>query len=314
MSNLEFSQNQKSNYPFIEYCDEVSAIAKPILQLFDLNYFSFARYYWQRKIPYFNLSTSAEWEKKHFDEKCYLNDEEFPSLSREGLYFLDEFNFTGQSERSCLRTIELFKETVGCNSIAMLITHNVGSTDFVFFASSYDYSYLRNNIINNQNFIKKFIQYFKAQAQSMMHAARAKKVTIKDICGIDLFDQLSSKQCEEDSYKVKQPKIDCSRFYLDTPFEGVYLTSREVDCIKLLTEGNNMVSISDNLKLSYSTVRGHIDNVKLKLKCYSIKQLSNDVKRFGILKNIDENLNIDRASYQEARQLENSLISELKDE
>jgi len=66
---------------------------------------------------------------------------------------------------------------------------------------------------------------------------------------------------------------------------GVFskLTTRELAVLKLLIKGNATKEIGTELNISYKTVSNHIDNIRIKLKCETSKDLIKTVFKSGYI-------------------------------
>ncbi len=63
--------------------------------------------------------------------------------------------------------------------------------------------------------------------------------------------------------------------------DGAHLTSREVQCLRLLQQGKTAKQTAKELHLSYRTVESYLDNIKVKLDATSkaelLKRLTNRI-------------------------------------
>jgi DNA-binding NarL/FixJ family response regulator len=65
--------------------------------------------------------------------------------------------------------------------------------------------------------------------------------------------------------------------------EDISLTKREVEVLEQLSKGFSYTAIADNLFLSPSTVRKHIENIYNKLKVHSKLEAVQKAKRHNII-------------------------------
>lgn len=62
------------------------------------------------------------------------------------------------------------------------------------------------------------------------------------------------------------------KYYIPVKTENISLTNRETEILKLLVEGLDNATISENLFISIQTVRNHIRNIYEKLHVHSKSQ------------------------------------------
>jgi DNA-binding CsgD family transcriptional regulator len=68
-------------------------------------------------------------------------------------------------------------------------------------------------------------------------------------------------------------QLDAGRYYLPIPFDNVYLTQRELDCLLALLEGKSAKQIARDLALSPRTVEFYVHKIKTKFNCRTILEL-----------------------------------------
>lgn len=69
---------------------------------------------------------------------------------------------------------------------------------------------------------------------------------------------------------------------LDGQFEGIYLTPREFDCLRVLKEGKTIKEIARGMELSPRTVEFYLKNLKAKFRCKSKTELLAVVARLDL--------------------------------
>ncbi|MDF1760376.1 MAG: helix-turn-helix transcriptional regulator [Coxiellaceae bacterium] len=63
------------------------------------------------------------------------------------------------------------------------------------------------------------------------------------------------------------------RIYIGETYPGVYLTMRELDCLKYLMRGMTYLGIGNKLGISMRTVETYMKKIKQKLNCSSKKSV-----------------------------------------
>ena len=72
-------------------------------------------------------------------------------------------------------------------------------------------------------------------------------------------------------------------FNSDVEKEKIELTSREVEVLEQLAQGQSYITIAENLFLSPSTVRKHIENIYTKLQVHSKLEAVQKAKRNNLI-------------------------------
>lgn len=67
------------------------------------------------------------------------------------------------------------------------------------------------------------------------------------------------------------------RYYLGKNFHEIYITERELDCVRGLVQGKTYIEIGKQLKLSPRTIEFYVKNIKVKVGCKTQKELLNTV-------------------------------------
>jgi len=92
--------------------------------------------------------------------------------------------------------------------------------------------------------------------------------------GVDKVERAGRRLKSTFNSDVGEQKIRTGkRYYLCSPFEGVYLTFREAQCVHYTEVGFTMSDIAVRLGLSPRTVEYYVANVKRKLRVRSKEEL-----------------------------------------
>lgn len=75
----------------------------------------------------------------------------------------------------------------------------------------------------------------------------------------------------------REKKDLTKKYYLGKPYEPIYFTQREFDCVSGLLHGQTVKEVAAALKLSPRTVEYYVKNMKVKLDCYSRSELLSKV-------------------------------------
>ncbi len=90
----------------------------------------------------------------------------------------------------------------------------------------------------------------------------------------EIQERSAHAKCGDDgASSCSQAIIKPVRYYLNPPFEDVYLTAREAECVYYYTLGFTLIDIAHKLKISHRTTEYYIANVKKKLRVRSKQEL-----------------------------------------
>ena len=141
--------------------------------------------------------------------------------------------------------------------------------EFFFIGTTPDKPYVTNLLLNNMDFLHRFILYFKEQANPLIQQARANSILIPD-----KFATVNSEEQGIPYHSLAfnfNHVLKIKRFHLDN---NITLTEREVACAKLLLQGKSARSIAETLFISPRTVETHLQHIKEKLNCQTKEDLT----------------------------------------
>ncbi len=163
-----------------------------------------------------------------------------------------------------------------------LIEKQLDSCDFYYFGTTTNNSAIINFYLNNIDLLKRFILYFKDRANSIIKKASQNRIVLPNH-----FDQHESPNKKEtytlESFKkefLKETAIKNLRLTGD--LEGELLTSKQLGCIIYLIEGKTAKEIAKILRISYRTVEGHINKLKIRFNCNTKNQLISKLLKNGL--------------------------------
>ena len=81
-----------------------------------------------------------------------------------------------------------------------------------------------------------------------------------------------------------------SSYYLKTPTYENLLTNREQEILFFCLRLKTAKEIAKVLAISYRTVQSHLENIKIKLGCYSQRQLHEYAIHSGLIQILPQNL------------------------
>lgn len=147
-----------------------------------------------------------------------------------------------------------------------IVQYHGKQKDIFHFAAKLGDLQMNGKYLQMLDSLKQFILYFKDQIatnKELNYAYDLKIPLIKNKGGF-LLDSTGAPLKSID-------KLDTNRFY----FQGLhnYVTKRELDCLKCISEGKTVETIGEILKITPRTVKAHIANIKAKLGCSNQFQL-----------------------------------------
>lgn len=117
-----------------------------------------------------------------------------------------------------------------------------------------------NYYFNNLDVYKNFFISFKEKAGALLKANSKNKLILPDYMRLNFNSTAYFKSSSTSKFKNKY-------FYLTGPYENIYFTRREAECLAQLTLGFSLKKTSDLLNLSPRTIETYLNNVKNKLGC-----------------------------------------------
>jgi DNA-binding CsgD family transcriptional regulator len=154
-----------------------------------------------------------------------------------------------------------------------LYNHNMGNgfsiyekhkeyVDFFDFASHKDNNQMNNLYLNNIDLMLRFIEYFKEKISLIVDFEDKKNVLIpKKFTSFDEIPRCENISLKKDSIFFNQSLDENKILYKNEIFN---LTHRELETLRLLSEGKTVKEISRSLRISHRTLDSHLQRVKIK--------------------------------------------------
>lgn len=77
-------------------------------------------------------------------------------------------------------------------------------------------------------------------------------------------------------------------YYLNYPFDNIYLTAREAETIFWLMQNHTLVSAAQKMGLSSRTVEFYVKNMKIKLRCANKKEMLEKILQTNLLEQLEK--------------------------
>ena len=146
-----------------------------------------------------------------------------------------------------------------------------------------------NNItsfcINHFEILERFILYFREQGAGLIQAHERNKIIVPHHDPeYKKFLQQAAKNiyANENDLKSVYNELKLKKYPIIHNDKKIYLTPKEVHCIKHLAAGNSWKEIGNILQVSSRTVETHLENAKNKLGVYSKPQLLKAFRNSGL--------------------------------
>lgn len=150
-----------------------------------------------------------------------------------------------------------------------LINKTEDGCEFVFFGTTPDNDHLVNFYLNNIYLLQRFLIYFKEKAAPILSQLSNQRIYIPNKYNDVVSHEYGIPNLSDDFKEqfIRSTKI--SKYLLD----DTTLSSRELDCVRLLMQGKTAKEIGKQLFISPRTVDTHLIHLKEKLKCRTKSQL-----------------------------------------
>lgn len=148
------------------------------------------------------------------------------------------------------------------------------------FASTRDNIKITNFYINNLDVLERFILYYKDRAKKIIELSTKNKIVT--VRAMPMADNLIHHKITDEQKKIYLANTPIHNYYVSLSNKTVALSKREMDCIKLISQGKSSTETADLLSISFRTVEKHIENIKLKLECHKKSELISKIANLKI--------------------------------
>lgn len=163
------------------------------------------------------------------------------------------------------------REKYGYGTEFWVMREHSDYVDTMEFIAAVDDGLALNRFLTNIDLLEAFFTYFQNTTQSLMKKY-AHHATLWEL---DTQERMSVSDNEESARKALLKQLNVSK---ETRL-AIPLTSREMDCARLLLDGGTAKSIASELNISPRTVETHVINMKSKLGAYSKVQLVKSLRQ-----------------------------------
>jgi DNA-binding CsgD family transcriptional regulator len=208
----------------------------------------------------FMLSNHFDWIKE-FHEKYY----EIGVMNRTFDSYNDSYLLWPVSGREKIYYVMVDRHELS-GIFSFIKRYRTYSESFTFVALNETLDF-GNWCINNLNLLKKFINYFKEQADNLLFKANTDRLILPPCLQDDGYIQkiINSPAFDADAKALLDSEIYA--FYLANSNGDVHLTLQESACLYHLVHGKTAKVTARLLNISPRTVEGYLANIRSKLQC-----------------------------------------------
>ncbi|MDP1724124.1 MAG: helix-turn-helix transcriptional regulator, partial [Alphaproteobacteria bacterium] len=245
--------------------NEAMQFIKPLFDHLGFNYFSYFRHYNGNKFfSYMSNPDIVQRVLPSIDESTYHVFRFTPKLNEKKIVFWDVSQSTKWSA--------LLKDLNHYNGISILNRTHEDYVDSWFFAASNTNTSILNLYNNNFNLIEKFIVYFQTITKDLFNLDNPKNL-FKYRDDNLLLNLKNTNNCTELDFKNFLEAINLKKLPLIFQNKEVNCTQKELQTMKLLSEGLTTKEISNFLEKSPRTIESQIYDLKEKMNLFSTQKL-----------------------------------------
>lgn len=245
------------------YINQVNEINHTLFDRYPLDFFRYGRSFYDGSWYYFT---------SHQGISQYLFDSGFTFLPHVAIKKARNF-FLFSSIEKFQKYTGIVKENFQIDNIFAYTEKYENYIDIFFFGAHSKREGVIDFYLNNLDLLKNYSLYFKNKAQDLIKVAEKNKIIVpKNL--VDSYYQAYQKIKIIDSYDNSSDAC-FNEFSLISYLEQnkISITPREMDCLRLLTNGFTAKLIAKHLRLSQRTVESYLENIKEKFNCRSRIQL-----------------------------------------
>ena len=159
------------------------------------------------------------------------------------------------------------------HGIALIVKNHAYIESYEFASEHPHIYYIKQNIFN------RFLLYFKENANGLIEHASSEKIYMPKIATLSQPD----KSFNHSNYTQYLEKTKLNKYYLLGDYNKIYLTKREVECIRWSIYGKTADETAIILGINKKTVETNFENIRIKLNCTKQSQIIAIVIKSGII-------------------------------
>jgi len=241
----------------------IQLICEPLKQI-KINYFQYAK----RALDssYIHLTNHTQWQSYYFSQRYYLiNEFEDPRKH----YKTGLFLWIGMKHQEIYHCMQ---DHFAIHQGVTFVQTYEDCTEFFHFGSDTKDPAIVNFYLNAMDIFKKFILYFKDKAWDIIEGLGKYRIVLPSKEG-----QAKEEAESNDKWERINELMDISRYFISESRSDIYLTKREMECLKWHQSGKTAEEIGIILGISKRTVEFYLGNIKMKINCFNKKKLFSNI-------------------------------------
>lgn len=272
-------ENQGAIKASISATSKIKDICNPLFRTCDTNHFAYIKFMNDGKM--LRLSTDEEWSEHYYKNFFHQNVD----------FYSRQFYSSDQNIMACLwdeneenKGSEIYSELQKYNywnGVSIFVRQN-NAVETFHFASPVNAQHMNEVYINNIDFLRRFIIYFKSETKAM-----EEKFTQSHLFKLPKVIHASNSNhttLDSSVFHTKKYIFDCGKLPV------LYVGRREFECIYLLAHGKSFKEISHMLNISVRTVETHISNLREKTGASSKGEMIDLFIRYNLTKWYSNNI------------------------
>ena len=150
------------------------------------------------------------------------------------------------------------------NGITFVVKRKDATLLYIF-AANHDNDAINNFYASNIDLLQRFIHFFTDQAQHLIKQAGQNRVYLPTQQIINP-ERVNNIILSEKLRKAFLNNTKVSRYYLFNESDELYLTPKQAEYASLITKGLTAKEIARRKDISFRTVEGHIQDIKIKMQ------------------------------------------------
>lgn len=233
-----------------EYVNETYQHCKLLFDSVDFSYFSHMRYYLDSKV--IGMVSDAALIDIVIDNKFYLR--------RQDLEEFAQFNIL---RKHTSKRNKVLCETLNIDHMLLYYSRHSDHYEMNAFGTIKSVNEMVEFYLNNIALIKLFVQYFKDKSKNMVDKLSDNPYIFEEFNQGFVFEHARIPCTDELVTKIEAERL----------IENYKLSPREMQCMKLLSQGKSTKEIARDLELSPNTVQFYINNLKDKVNCRKVAEV-----------------------------------------